>query len=34
MLTKNVKSQYKIKYINLQYYYIRKFVNEKKLKIK
>lgn len=33
-LTKNAKSQYQIKYIDIEHYYIRKLVNKKKLTIK
>lgn len=33
-LTKNLKSQNRIKYIDLQYYYIKKFVTEIKITIK
>lgn len=33
-LTKNIKSQYRTKHINIQFYYIRKFVDEDKLTIK
>lgn len=33
-LTKNVDSQYYIKYISIQYYYIKELVNKKKITIK
>lgn len=33
-LTKNMKSQYYIKYINIQYYYIKKLINKKEFIIK
>lgn len=34
ILTKNVKSQHQIKYINVKYYYIKELINEKKLIMK
>lgn len=33
-LTKNVESQYRIKYINIYHYYITKLVYNKKLTVK
>lgn len=33
-LIKNVESQHQTKYINVQYYYIKKLVNKKELTIK